>query len=52
MNHEFRALQQTARERQATIARWNRYRGRASALLVFMFVMLLFWSVVLTRHWQ
>ncbi len=52
MNHEFRALQQTARERQATLARWNRYRSRASALLVFTIVMLLFWSLVLTRHWS
>jgi len=52
VNHEFRALQQTARERQARVARWNRYRSRASALLIFTFVMLCFWSLVLTRHWQ
>ena len=52
MNHEFRALQQTARERQARLARWVRYRNRAYGLLAFSFVMLLFWSLVLTRRWQ
>ncbi|MFZ0531449.1 MAG: hypothetical protein WAL91_13045 [Propionicimonas sp.] len=50
MNREFRAQQQAARERQVVLARWNRYRRRASYLILFTILCCLFWAFLLTRH--
>ena len=50
MNREFRAQQQAARERQAILARWNRYRRRASYLVAFTALWCILWLILLTRN--
>lgn len=50
MNHEFRAKQQAARERQAALARWQRYRSRAYYLLAFAVVVFVLWFAALARR--
>lgn len=47
MNHEFRALQQQARERQARLARFVRYRTKVYYLGVFVAVMTLLWTALI-----
>ncbi len=47
MNHEFRALQQQARENQASHARRARYRTKVYYLSVFVGLMTLLWTALI-----
>ena len=47
MNHEFRAQQQSARERQARLARLRRYRMRVSYLVATVGVLTFFSTILM-----